>query len=1390
MASPGTSGPPRGEALRELRTSVSSLQRVDAELRRRVDEINPLTYGLPDLLRPPAPGEDAAAFRARQNRELRAFAETHLSVLKDGTRRPMRLTSKMVEFVSDMFYRRVPLAIVWKGRGSGGSVCAALLIWLSVVYHRMSFTNMAGAEEQAKVIYRYTTDFWGCFPDLARGLLDDKPLTTETRLKSGTVIKTISASEKQARGKHNPGFVVDESCQDVEGVDRLIQAAMQNSMSEANHMVVLISTFHHPVGLFQECVLPGEMVQTAEGWVPIEQIQPEDEVLAADGRLHTVRDARSKLFDGEAVRIVARGFGRGIRVTTDHKMLVREGAGVAWREAGKLGRGDFLAFPRPRQMGGHPGEIRLPRRVWNKTAESGCAWLTVPLTEDFYRWLGYWLGDGSQSDRLVVLANGQGDAWWWEDYDALVRGLFQRSVTVSVGNEGRRIERSFGFRGLSAWLRGECRGSDGEKRIPLWLLERASDAELTALLVGLLRTDGHLREHSLNLSSVSPSIAAGAYWAMVRLGLVPSIHVDEGAESKIVCGVECRAKPLWSLDLCDGSASGLVKAAFLDDVEWGAARNCAVSAEWIFAEVRSVDRRPYVGPVWDLGVEGEHSFCLPWATAHNCWDFAEERGFKRYSWDAIDSMERCTAGLNTATPEDPRAQGYCRSECPLTWRRSVVDVNGVPIGEAWQGCDARAREGEGFLPRNALLTAQRMNRGTSVFEVEYLNGRPDWMRPVYDSAWIERAFVDDAWPPPGSRVVEKSIGIDWGLEGQTAIVLTALIDVPTGAVAPPGGGLPAEPPFRRCVGVLDVRYMTGKLTPEAIKVLWEWAGQFGQDKFYVYADASHPFNNLEVDQAGLDLSPVGFAKWKDYGIGNVTKFFTTPGRFYLRRSLDGLVEQLKRYRLDRQGRPIKRDDHGPDALLSFLDPKIRIMTPRGWVPVGKLRVGDDVLTHRGRFRPITRYEPAPYQRGQVVLNVRGRRHPVDAFRTTLEHPYLRADGRWVNAEHVRPGDHLMFLATRCVECDKKIPFFKKSCDECAGKVRNARWKSPGDREEKERRRKRKQLLREYATGKRDAATNVAAATAARAKQIREDPEERDRVRAHLRSLLPLVNTPAKRRRQAALMKRLSLMSDPIIRERVTAKVRAYCRRPEVRAKRSRLAIARMEALKRLPFPERMGRKTGIEAAVGRVLREIGVRARHNYKIGRYWVDWAIPSRRLAIECDGEYWHRRYELLNPGRDARRDEYLREKGWTTIRLSERRIRRDVGSCRDEIVRVLANHADAYEFAAVEVASVKIKPMPKPRTAYHFEVADDHSYVARGIVSHNCALLRFRFEDLFAADLEVAEAPLPPGVMLLPRRVEPKFDGVAPPTTAPPSGLPPRPIEPIPRKKVAGDGQVIVL
>ena len=59
-----------------------------------------------------------------------------------------------------------------------------------------------------------------------------------------------------------------------------------------------------------------------------------------------------------------------------------------------------------------------------------------------------------------------------------------------------------------------------------------------------------------------------------------------------------------------------------------------------------------------------------------------------------------------------------------------------------------------------------------------------------------------------------------------------------------------------------------------------------------------------------------------------------------------------------------------------------------------------------------------------------------------------------------------------------------------------------------------------------------------------------------------------------------------------------------------------------------------------------------YQIGRYRADVALPEAKIAIEADGEYWHRPF-FTNPA-DVQRDAVLATEGWTVIRLSEAFLR----------------------------------------------------------------------------------------------------------------------------------------
>ena len=100
--------------------------------------------------------------------------------------------------------------------------------------------------------------------------------------------------------------------------------------------------------------------------------------------------------------------------------------------------------------------------------------------------------------------------------------------------------------------------------------------------------------------------------------------------------------------------------------------------------------------------------------------------------------------------------------------------------------------------------------------------------------------------------------------------------------------------------------------------------------------------------------------------------------------------------------------------------------------------------------------------------------------------------------------------------------------------------------------------------------------------------------------------------------------------------------------------------------------TGIELIMAYALRRSGIPFRKHYGIeGK--PDFAIPSFRLAIFCDSDFWHgwqypRWKHLLkndfwrkkiqnNRKRDKNTSQYLRRHGWKVVRIWGHQIRDDI-------------------------------------------------------------------------------------------------------------------------------------
>ena len=320
------------------------------------------------------------------------------------------------------------------------------------------------------------------------------------------------------------------------------------------------------------------------------------------------------------------------------------------------------------------------------------------------------------------------------------------------------------------------------------------------------------------------------------------------------------------------------------------------------------------------------------------------------------------------------------------------------------------------------------------------------------------------------------------------------------------------------------------------------------------------------------------------------------------------------------GEPLELPHLHPNCLVFYGTP---VYTVEGWKRIVDVKVGDLVMTHKGRFKPVIQIHRHSATDDTVKLKLHNSRH---ALPLTKNHPVLTGDNRWVNVAELKIGDTVQMLAVPCAYCGK--PCLSEYCGNSCSTRGVKKW-----------------------------------------------------VKA---------NEGCRRRVQDGVF---------------------VLQRPETK----------IAANRKLALNARSG--SWLERRLGWAMSQVGlapvrchpIPKTERDKLGRqrhWFTDFAFPELRIVIECDGEAWHKNIE-----RDRLRQADIESQGWTVMRFPESRLNSALTECAQEVARLAANHAHSYVFGSVNVVSVSTVKRTHKYTTYNLSVEDDESFIANGVVVHNC-------------------------------------------------------------------------
>ncbi|TJA59299.1 Dam family site-specific DNA-(adenine-N6)-methyltransferase [Escherichia coli] len=346
------------------------------------------------------------------------------------------------------------------------------------------------------------------------------------------------------------------------------------------------------------CFTAGHMVLCKNGYKPIENVCPGDYVVSHLGRLQQVKRVGSKIANTGLLNAVGQPL--GIRTTNDHPFLAVRWKAQNTRKNGTYFKRELLSEPEWRAACDMPGYQWCALTNFNIASPDICSRF---LSEEQAMYLaGAYVGDGyirrwrGKSKKAVVF--GINCQKLRKFHCRIPENIF------SVASEIRgSIKVTLNDTCYANWLNEHFGELSHAKRIPAWVM---SHPLRHVFLQGYLDTDGTPSgKAGFRINSVSSALAWGVAGLSQTCGYVSSVSFIEVEPKKVIEDRVVNQRNYYQVTICPqklSRKSRLAHGMLLRTVK----------------EFKSVG----LDTVYNIEVEGDHSYILNGAVVHNCQAFS------------------------------------------------------------------------------------------------------------------------------------------------------------------------------------------------------------------------------------------------------------------------------------------------------------------------------------------------------------------------------------------------------------------------------------------------------------------------------------------------------------------------------------------------------------------------------------------------------------------------------------------------------------------------------------------------------------------------------------------------------------------------------------------------
>jgi hypothetical protein len=394
------------------------------------------------------------------------------------------------------------------------------------------------------------------------------------------------------------------------------------------------------------CFPPGQLIRTPFGYHEIETLDKKHHVISGRGFIRRILATQHRNYQGNLIDISLQKLSGVVSLTSDHKLPIirpktkyskkykqfyrqcrdyqsRENrftlmnrddiekhADVMEVSSGELKSGDFVLYPISSAVSDIK-KINLSEYLTKKYTKGPKVRIipyNIPIDYDFLKLIGYYVAEGSSHRAYIRFSLGSHEEKFAQEIVGLIKKIFGLEASIykcKAPKSGLEITACHSY--LAEIFANLCGDGANKKHIP-FLFQELSPEQQMVLVNAVFKGDGYTRTSALSshkskaISVVSRLLIEQITDILLRNNMFPSVHFGKARIDKHGVNHQEIFSVKWS-----ETANAKHSIIYTD----------GDSKYWLLP-IKSMTKRHYEGPVYNLTVEEDHSYVAKNFAVSNC----------------------------------------------------------------------------------------------------------------------------------------------------------------------------------------------------------------------------------------------------------------------------------------------------------------------------------------------------------------------------------------------------------------------------------------------------------------------------------------------------------------------------------------------------------------------------------------------------------------------------------------------------------------------------------------------------------------------------------------------------------------------------------------------------